>query len=148
MSYRNELTSLLCLPQNINATLDIEEVIWEVKPRLQRCFWESVRIRLDADLRTEKIKDQWYSRSVPGCDLVKQPTKNDAGIRCILRTTAERTPRLHATLGVWDGGLYTGVGFVETRPKDVPPEIGCLSRILEQERFRLPSVPKAVQRCR
>jgi hypothetical protein len=84
MAYRDELLLLLCKAENIGATLDIEDIIWEVKPRLQRSFWQAVRDRIEAGLQREQLGIQWAVGIAPHLDPLKEPKKNDAGYRCTL----------------------------------------------------------------
>ena len=75
-------------------------------------------------------------------DPLKTPTENDAGIRCVLLYPINGTPRIHATVSVWNGALHIGVGFMATRPKNAPQEMGDLEGSLRHEGLRPERDPK------
>jgi hypothetical protein len=75
-------------------------------------------------------------------DPLKTPTENDAGIRCVLLYPINGTPRIHATVSVWNGALHIGVGFMATRPKNAPQEMDDLEGSLRHEGLRPERDPK------
>lgn len=137
MTYRDNLISLLCEPENISTALDIEECMWEVRPRLQRRFWKAVYDGIQARFQSEHLIERWSCRPVPGSDPRNQgcETKNDAGFQSVVRYPSAGSPRVHVTLGVWHKDLATVVGFTVKGPNRVMQEITELRRILEQGQF-------------
>ena len=135
MPYQEELISLLCEREHIGTTLEIDSVIWKVKPRLQSIFWQTTERCLSESLQKRGLDTRWHLER--HLDPIKEPKKNDAGLRCVLRGLKSGVPHLHTTIGTYDQSLYVGVGFIYDRPVKVPGEVNRLAKNLQQNQFTI-----------